>query len=360
MGKEFKNFKYWIATSYIIPTDDILQFFRGIYKKKLGETDIRIRPVFGHLIVILGILIYFLSSLLSIGKSFQKPTALIVSFLLLGSLNNLRANPIEKNTEESKEVKTSPIIQTREANLKKGVATPDEKKFLAQEYLKNGKAKEASTLYEEINETQAKDINSMVNMGTAYASAGNLKMALDSYDNAIQVMPEGEKKEELKDALRSNILAAIKKQKQQKKDQKKNKKDKNKEKKDKEKDKDKKEQKDDSGEGSSEKEDQKDQKKNKSSEQKNKKQKDKKEDNKKNEEKKDKRNKKEEDKDGEEPENNRPSTIEEKEKDIKKKRKLVKIPAMLKQIMDQDRNLQEQYYRTNQKRKRNNNDVKDW
>lgn len=360
MGKEFKNFKYWIATSYIIPTDDILQFFRGIYKKKLGETDIRIRPVFGHFIVIVGILIYFLSSLLSIGKSFQKPTALIVSFLLLGSLNNLRANPIEKNTEESKEAKTSPTIQTREANLKKGVATPDEKKFLAQEYLKNGKAKEASTLYEEINETQAKDINSMVNMGTAYASAGNLKMALDSYDNAIQIMPEGEKKEELKDALRSNILAAIKKQKQQKKDQKKNKKDKNKEKKDKKKDKDKKEQKDDSGEGSSEKEDQKEQKKNKSSEQKNKKQKDKKEDNKKNEEKKDKRNKKEEGKDGEEQENNRPSTLEEKEKDIKKKRKLVKIPAMLKQIMDQDRNLQEQYYRTNQKRKRNNNDVKDW
>ena len=72
------------------------------------------------------------------------------------------------------------------------------------------------------------------------------------------------------------------------------------------------------------------------------------------------RNKKEEGKDGEEQENNRPSTLEEKEKDIKKKRKLVKIPAMLKQIMDQDRNLQEQYYRTNQKRKRNNNDVKDW
>lgn len=361
MGKDFKNFKYWIATSYIIPTDDILQFFRGIYKKKLGETDIRIRPVFGHYIVILGVLIYFLSSLLGIGKSFQKPLALILLFLSVGSFNDLQANaeaPIESG--KGKEVKDTPVVLKRKQNLKSGIATSNEKKFLAQEFLKTGKAKEASTLYEEINSTQAKDINSLVNMGTAYASSGNLKMALDSYENAVQIMPEGQSKEELKNALRSNVLVAIKKQKQKKKDQKKKKDEKNKDKKKKKegkKDKDK-DKKDQSGKGSSGDKKGKDQEKNKSSEQKKKEQQDKE---KQKEEKKQKEKKKgEESKKAEQQQQQAPSTLEQKEKDIKKKRKLVKIPAMLKQIMDQDRNLQEQYYRTNQKRKRNNNEAKDW
>jgi Ca-activated chloride channel family protein len=359
MGKDFKNFKYWIATSYIIPTDDILQFFRGIYKKKLGETDIRIRPVYGHYIVVLGIFVYFLSSLLGLGKSFQKPTVLAILLLGISGFNHLKANDADLSDEAVKEVKVPPEVIKRQQNLKKGVATEDEKKFLAEEFLLLGKAKEASTLYEEINSTQAKDINTMVNMGTAYASAGNIKKALDSFESATQKMPEGKKKEELKDVIRNNILVAIKKQNQKKKDQK-DKKDKKNKDKDKKKDKnEKKDKKDKSGEGSSGDEKKENDQKNKSKDQKEKKdKKSKKEDEKKKESEKNKQ-KQEEAKDSEQDQT--PSTLEQKEKDIKKKRKLVKIPAMLKQIMDQDRNLQEQYYRTNQKRKRNNNnEVKDW
>lgn len=284
----------------------------------------------------------------------------MVLLLFTQLIGNVEANPGE--VEKVEAPKSSPVVLKRESNLKNGVATSDEKKFLAQEYLKTGKGKEASTLYEEINDTQAKDINSLVNMGTSYASSGNLKMALESYENAIQIMPEGLDKDKLKDALRSNILVALKKQKKKKQEEKKKKKNKDKNK-DKKKSKDKnkdKENKDDSGEGSTDSKNKEKQDKDKGNEKKKKKPK---EENK--QDKKDKEKAKEEKEDKEKAdqkkeEEKRPSTLEEKEKDIKRKRKLVKIPAMLKQIMDQDRNLQEQYYRTNQKRKRKNNDVKDW
>ena len=39
---------------------------------------------------------------------------------------------------------------------------------------------------------------------------------------------------------------------------------------------------------------------------------------------------------------------------------MVKIPAMLKQIMDQDRNLQKKYFKTNDKNKRKSRQRKDW
>jgi Ca-activated chloride channel family protein len=64
MGKNTKNFKYWIVNSYSIPTDEIMNFLRASYSKKLGSGDIRIRPVLSHFILIPAILLYCLSVIL--------------------------------------------------------------------------------------------------------------------------------------------------------------------------------------------------------------------------------------------------------------------------------------------------------
>ncbi|MBT5093494.1 MAG: hypothetical protein HOM21_04590, partial [Halobacteriovoraceae bacterium] len=48
------------------------------------------------------------------------------------------------------------------------------------------------------------------------------------------------------------------------------------------------------------------------------------------------------------------------ENDIKKKRKMVKIPAMIKQILNDDRNLQKQFYKTKNRKKHSPRDNKDW
>ena len=53
-------------------------------------------------------------------------------------------------------------------------------------------------------------------------------------------------------------------------------------------------------------------------------------------------------------------TIEEKEEEIRKKRKMVKIPAMLKQIMSDDSQLQQKYIDTSTRKKNSTQDKKDW
>ena len=53
-------------------------------------------------------------------------------------------------------------------------------------------------------------------------------------------------------------------------------------------------------------------------------------------------------------------TLEEKEEEIRKKRKMIKIPAMLKQIMSDDSQLQKKYLDTSTKNKSSNNKKKDW
>jgi len=347
MGKDFKNFKYWISTSYTIPTDDILSFFKSIYKKKLGETDIRIRPVYGHILIGIFIILYFLSSLFGLGRSVSKPLAVLLLATAFSSVDVRAQLEVPQEKIESKLKSTK-----QERKLKNGKATSDEIKYLAQEFLKSGKHKEASILYEEINEGNSKDINSLVNLGTSYASAGNLEKALESYERAIELTPSEELKGKLKDIVRNNTLLALQKQKQkQKQKNKKDKKNKDKEKKDKQEKKEKKE----GGSGEDSKPNKKKDDKQKKGSEKNKKPNEEKEDKKKkDEDKKDSKKKKEKQ------EEQKPSNLDEKEKQIKQKRKLVKIPAMLKQIMDQDRNLQKKYYNTTEKRKNRNRESKDW
>tara|TARA_Y100000590_G_scaffold469529_1_gene657993 strand:+ start:449816 stop:451627 length:1812 start_codon:yes stop_codon:yes gene_type:complete len=349
MGKDFKNFKYWISTSYTIPTDDILSFFKSIYKKKLGETDIRIRPVYGHFLIGIFIILYFLSSLFSLAKSVSKPL-IILCYVLLYPVRDAEAQiEIPQENVENKLKSTK-----QERKLKNGKASPDDIKFLAQEFLKSGKHKEASILYEEINQGNNKDLNSLINLGTSYASSGNLQKALDSYERAIELAPSDEIKEKLKDIVRNNTLLALQKQKQKNKQDKKDKKEKDKKEKKDKKDKNKKDKKEGGSGKDSKPSDKKDNKKDQKSN-KNQKPKDKEED-KKNKEKEDKKKTDKENK----KEQKKPSNLDEKEKQIKQKRKLVKIPAMLKQIMDQDRNLQEKYYNTTEKRKNRNRESKDW
>ena len=78
IGKNVKNYKYWIANSYSLPTDEIMNFFRGSYNKTNGKGDMRVRPVFSHLILIPAIILYCVSVLLGRFASFKT----VVSILL--------------------------------------------------------------------------------------------------------------------------------------------------------------------------------------------------------------------------------------------------------------------------------------
>jgi Ca-activated chloride channel family protein len=71
LGKNVKSFSYWIANSYSLPTDEILNFFRGTYNKAHSAGDMRVRPVYSHYILIPAVLFYALSIIIGRFATFR-------------------------------------------------------------------------------------------------------------------------------------------------------------------------------------------------------------------------------------------------------------------------------------------------
>jgi Ca-activated chloride channel family protein len=99
IGKNVKNYKYWIANSYSLPTDDVKNFFRGIYNKSNGKSDMRVRPVFSHLILIPAIIMFCVSIVLGRFASFK----MVASFLLIAFLSVSGGVHAQDEGEEKKE-----------------------------------------------------------------------------------------------------------------------------------------------------------------------------------------------------------------------------------------------------------------
>lgn len=100
IGKNVKNYKYWIANSYSLPTDDIKNFFRGIYNKSNGKSDMRVRPVFSHLILIPAIMMFCISIILGRFASFKT----IMSLLFVALLSFSNGVYAEDEKEEKKKL----------------------------------------------------------------------------------------------------------------------------------------------------------------------------------------------------------------------------------------------------------------
>ena len=77
LSSKAKNYKYWITLSYNIPTEEILDFFRKFFTRKMEQKNVRVRPVLGYNLIILAIIFFGLSILLNTKKRF------IVSLLLI-------------------------------------------------------------------------------------------------------------------------------------------------------------------------------------------------------------------------------------------------------------------------------------
>ncbi|MBC7714336.1 MAG: VWA domain-containing protein [Rhizobacter sp.] len=365
MGKNVKNYKYWIANSYSLPTEDILNFFRGTYNKSNNKGDMRVRPVFSHLILIPAILLYCLAVFLGRFKSFRTVASIIVLVMAFGA-TGVQA----QEDEQPKKQKELPASLKRDMEkMKSGKADRKEILKIAENLLKNNDNDHASELYKEYSRPDD-DKEVEFNRATALLKTQKLDEAMP----LIQNIMKNSRNEELKDKLRHNILLSMNdggKGKSDKKD--------DKDKDGKEGDKDKKDNKDDKGkEGKDGKDnkdnkDKKDQKDNKDKKDgKEGKDKDSKDSSGKDQQQKkgegkddkdkDKKDKPQKDpKDLEKPErpDTGPKSLEEKEKDIEQKRKLVKTPAMIKQILNDDRELQKKMMDTSTEERASRN-KRDW
>lgn len=399
IGRNVANFKYWIANSYSLPTDEIMNFFRASYNKKQTTGDVRVRPVFSHYILIPAIILFCLSVLIGRFPVFKMPKKLIVSIFLIAGICLNTSEAQDKKPDA--QVLTTPEIKKDLELIQEGKADREYVLKTAEKMLRAKDEKRATELYDEYgkkNDSEAVRFNH----ATALLKTNRLKEALP----IIQDLMKNSKDEDLKDKLRKNLRVHVeKKKKQEKEDQEKKEEDKkdkqdnkdNKDKKDGEDDKKNKGQSKPEGQqgadpkkgGSQEQQKQDDKKSNegqdKKDQQNNKDSKDNKDQQKqgqqkpdkngkageekkdeKKEDKKDGKDKGKDKKDGEEGKEEEdkqptgPSTLDEKEKEIEKKRRMTKTPAMIKQIMSDDRELQKKMMDTSTNERGDKKPKRDW
>ncbi len=366
IGKNIKSYHYWIANSYSLPTEEIMNFFRGAYNKKQSTGDLRIRPVYSHYILIPAIILYCLSVLLGRFALFKTAKNLVILLALGLSAHSLQA----QEEGATKEKPINPEIKKDLEIIKEGKA--DRKYILkvAEKMLKDKDDQRATELYSEYAKKND-DEEVRFNYATSLLKANRQQEAFP----IIQDLMKTSKNEELKNKLRNNVLLAMdpNKQKENQKNKDKNQdqnKDQNKDNKDSKDNKDQKNQdknqdnKKDGGKNNKD-DKNKDNKSGGKQDNQNKKpdQNDKKDeknkDNKK-DDKKEGKDKNQSDQDKEDQKQKGPSTLEEKEKEIEQKRKMVKTPAMIKQILSDDRELQKRMMDTSTNIRGEQRPKRDW
>ena len=211
--------------------------------------------------------------------------------------------------------------------FKKGEANLSEKAAVGRIFLEQNEFNRSKAVYKDIVEGHdKKDIPHLFNYATSLLYSGDIEQAIDIYSR----IAESTSNTEIKEKIQNNIMHFLAQEKNKKEGKKKE-------------------------EGEEEKEENKDEK------QKGEKGEEKEENKKENGESKE-GEEKEEEKEEEEEEKEAtppsPQNIEEREKEIEEKRKLTKTPALLKQLMQDDRVLQQRYLDTTTQMRKTSPDKK--
>ncbi len=213
-ASDISSAKYWLASSYSLPSDEILSFFTGEKVKGLNEQDMVIRPVLMEWIVVPAIILIMLSQFLKAVRIFSLGLLLLIA-------------PVH-----SKEVKLSEEIIMKMEELQNGKLNQLERLKLADEIYKSGLKEEALTLYNENLDSTKVDQHlppeAYLNYGTALLDKGQTKEGLETYGHLLDSLPDGsEKKKEIQSLIEKNTVTHFRQQEekkqQQKKDQQKNK-----------------------------------------------------------------------------------------------------------------------------------------
>ena len=286
-----KNFRYWMPSTYAVPTEEIIQFFKNFHKEKLAKGLVRIQPVKAHYLLIPAILSLSLAYIFGFFRLFSRSAFL---FLFLSPFLAQAKENLEK-------------LQQRH---KKGFLEREDSLKLAEKFLEKNEYKAASTLYEEnIKEIEDTEPEVLMNYGVSLAKSNQTLKAMKVFSELSKKLKDKKYSNFSKEDLRQNILLALRKSEEEKK--------------------------------SKSKEKNNEEKKSENRESKNQSQKRKERDQK---------NKGKE---------NSEKKLDEKEAEIKKKREKIKIPAILKQILNKDRKLQKKMIDTKTKKPKNYEE-KDW
>jgi Ca-activated chloride channel family protein len=329
--------KYWLANSYSLPSEEILEFFHGEKTKGNNQQDMVVKPVMMEWVVIPALILLFLSYLFKTIRVFS-----LGMFLLLAPVYSQEEQPVPE---------LSPEIISRLDELQKGKLNLLERIKLADDLQHAGAKEEALSLYEENlprNIDKSLPPEAYLNYGTTLLSKGEVQKGISMYQKLSESLDKSENSKMIQEIMDKNVVSIFEQQEQKKKEQ---------DKKDKQDNKDQKDQKNDQNDQSGQ---QKDSKEGKSGEQQKKDQQGNSEDQKNKDKKKQEAG--EEKKDQDQKDHKDDSDKNEEKGQEQKPMPPKKLPAKLKQLMSDDRQLQMKMIEngTRELNRRKSRKSKDW
>src|SRR5690606_31383501 len=70
LSENITNFRYWVASSYSLPTNEILDFFNRMFKLKTSQSQFRVKPVLTHYLLIPSLIVFTMGMFLRMRNPF--------------------------------------------------------------------------------------------------------------------------------------------------------------------------------------------------------------------------------------------------------------------------------------------------
>ncbi len=202
---DIKSAKYWLANTYSLPSEEILEFFQAEEKKAEEKQDMIIRPVMMEWIVLPSLLLLSLSWLFKFFRIFTLGLLLIIS---------------PSYSQEEKVEYTPELLQKME-NLQQGKLNSRQKVKLADDLYKAGAKDEALALFDEnlpkdhVNPDIPEE--AYLNYGTALLEKGRAQEGFGVYETLGKHLGNSPAASELKETMEKNSVSYFQKQKEKKK-----------------------------------------------------------------------------------------------------------------------------------------------
>lgn len=200
--------KYWVANTYSLPSEEILSFFQAEKVKSNDQQDMVIKPVLMEWIVVPSLLLLILSYFFKAIKVFSLGLLLIIAPSFA--------------QEEQDSPKLSPEVVEQLERLQQGKLTQLERIKLADDLHRSGAKPEALELYQEnLNPKVDKDVpaEAYLNYGTALLEKGDIRGGLDVYQKLNESMDESQHSQKIRETMDRNVVSAFQLQEQKKKEE---------------------------------------------------------------------------------------------------------------------------------------------
>ena len=222
-GEDIPYFKFWIATSYTLPTNDILNFFNRSHQLKLSKNNYRIRPVEAHKLLIpamlllsLGYLLKFFPTYLALCLllGFNSQTFAQINSPLTGGVVPGMEDLAKKQGEKKEPVKSEETLDL-EKRFANGELSDEGVNYLASKLLEDGFVEDSAALYKENLKEDIKDENIAHHFNHASAMLQNEKQkakAIEKYKDLLDYIEKNPKEdyEKIEKTAKLNILKSFK------------------------------------------------------------------------------------------------------------------------------------------------------